>query len=499
MVTREKSEKDDVFALLLFLSRKQQPFGQRLRTCIHNQTVLNGCEYGFLESERRLWALDTEVRRFFDLESYRYIFDVAIILLATKSFAILTKRVDMPQVVGALIAGLVLGPSILGLLSPTEFLSQISELGVIVLMFGAGLQTDMKELTRSGGSSFLIALCGVLVPLAGGFLTAAAFNSGHEVFWENMFVGTILTATSVSISVETLKEMGKLSTRSGNAILGAALIDDILGLILLTFITSASDQSVRLGLVMLKVVLFFAVTAVLGKFLHTLIQKWMDSASWNRKRFAIISLAFCFFYAYIAEEVFGVADIIGAFFIGLMISNTTRATYVNSKCETLSYMFLSPVFFASVGLKVSLDSMTLPTALLTVVIVLVAVFSKIIGCGLSAKICGYTKEEALRIGVGMVSRGEVALIVANKGIASGMMNPVFLVPVVLMVVVTTVITPIMLRAVYPKRKPEEEAKELVHSDLVEGYQEIRDFDLASQTILDMHNVLQGKRPDGRSK
>ena len=162
-------------------------------------------------------------------------------------------------------------------------------------------------------------------------------------------------------------------------------------------------------------------------------------------------------------------------------------------------MFLSPVFFASVGLKVSLDSMTLPTALLTVVIVLVAVFSKIIGCGLSAKICGYTKEEALRIGVGMVSRGEVALIVANKGIASGMMNPVFLVPVVLMVVVTTVITPIMLRAVYPKRKPEEEAKELVHSYLVEGYQEIRDFDLASQTILDMHNVLQGKRPDGRSK
>ena len=201
------------------------------------------------------------------MESYRYIFDVAIILLATKSFAILTKRVDMPQVVGALIAGLVLGPSILGLISPTEFLSQISELGVIVLMFGAGLQTDMKELTRSGGSSFLIALCGVLVPLAGGFLTAAAFNSGHEVFWENMFVGTILTATSVSISVETLKEMGKLSTRSGNAILGAALIDDILGLILLTFITSASDQSVKLGLVMLKVVLFFAVTAVLGKFL----------------------------------------------------------------------------------------------------------------------------------------------------------------------------------------------------------------------------------------
>ena len=386
------------------------------------------------------------------MDSYRFVFDVAVILLTTKLFAMLTKRVDLPQVVGALVAGMILGPSMLGIVSSTEFLAQVSELGVIVLMFAAGLQTDINELKASGKASFWIALCGVCVPWLGGFGVAALYNQGNGAFWENVFVGTVLTATSVSISVETLKEMGKLSTRSGSAILSAALIDDVLGLILLTFITSASSQGSELGIVLIKVLLFFVTTAVVGKLVHHLIQVWMDSAQWNRKRFAVISLAFCFFYAYIAEAVFGVAGIIGAFFAGLMISNTTRATYINSRCETLSYMFLSPIFFASVGLKVSLEYMDWNTAVLTLIITLVAIVTKIIGCGISARICRYTTDESLRIGVGMVSRGEVALIVANKGIASGMMSQVFLAPVVLMVVVTTVITPVMLRAVYPKSK-----------------------------------------------
>lgn len=432
------------------------------------------------------------------MQSYRFILDVAIILMATKCFAILTKRVDMPQVVGALIAGLLLGPSVLNLIQPNEFLSMLSELGVIVLMFGAGLQTDIQDLKKSGKASFFIALLGVLVPLLGGYLIAVVFNAGDENFLENMFVGTVFTATSVSISVETLKEMGKLSTRSGSAILGAALIDDILGLVLLTLITGASDSSVNLGLVMLKIVAFFVVTLVLGYFLHGLIQRWMSSAAWNRKRFAVISLAFCFFYAYLAEAVFGVADIIGAFFAGLIIANTARAIYVNSQCETLSYMLLSPIFFASVGLKVSLASMTSAAVVLAVVSILVAILTKIVGCGVGAKLFGYTNAESLRIGVGMVSRGEVALIVANKGIASGMMNAIFLAPMVLMVVVTTVVTPIMLRAVYPKKKVEDYS-DLVHSDLVEGYQEVKDFDLATQVILDMHNELQGKHPDGRKR
>lgn len=426
------------------------------------------------------------------MDSYRFVFDVAVILLTTKLFAMLTKRVDLPQVVGALVAGMILGPSILGIVSSTEFLAQVSELGVIVLMFAAGLQTDINELKASGKASFWIALCGVCVPWLGGFGVAALYNQGNGAFWENVFVGTVLTATSVSISVETLKEMGKLSTRSGSAILGAALIDDVLGLILLTFITSASSQGSELGIVLIKVLLFFVTTAVVGKLVHHLIQVWMDSAQWNRKRFAVISLAFCFFYAYIAEAVFGVAGIIGAFFAGLMISNTTRATYINSRCETLSYMFLSPIFFASVGLKVSLEYMDWNTAVLTLIITLVAIVTKIIGCGVSARICRYTTDESLRIGVGMVSRGEVALIVANKGIASGMMSQVFLAPVVLMVVVTTVITPVMLRAVYPKSKKASEG-DLVYSKLVDDYQELREFDAATQTVLDLNDALRGRK------
>ncbi|WP_151075179.1 cation:proton antiporter [Flintibacter sp. KGMB00164] len=426
------------------------------------------------------------------MDSYRFVFDVAVILLTTKLFAMLTKRVDLPQVVGALVAGMILGPSILGIVSSTEFLAQVSELGVIVLMFAAGLQTDINELKASGKASFWIALCGVCVPWLGGFGVAALYNQGNGVFWENVFVGTVLTATSVSISVETLKEMGKLSTRSGSAILGAALIDDVLGLILLTFITSASSQGSELGIVLIKVLLFFVTTAVVGKLVHHLIQVWMDCAQWNRKRFAVISLAFCFFYAYIAEAVFGVAGIIGAFFAGLMISNTTRATYINSRCETLSYMFLSPIFFASVGLKVSLEYMDWNTAVLTLIITLVAIVTKIIGCGISARICRYTTDESLRIGVGMVSRGEVALIVANKGIASGMMSQVFLAPVVLMVVVTTVITPVMLRAVYPKSKKASEG-DLVYSKLVDDYQELREFDAATQTVLDLNDALRGRK------
>lgn len=427
------------------------------------------------------------------MESYTFIFDVAMILLVTKSFSILTKKVDMPQVVGALLAGLLLGPSLMNLVQPSEFMNEASELGVIVLMFGAGLQTDIKELRRSGKASFFIALCGVLIPLAGGYFIATVYNRGHEVMLENLFVGTVLTATSVSITVETLKEMGKLSTNSGNAILGAALIDDIMGLVLLTLVTGASDKSVSIFVVILKVIAFFGISLLIGGFLHRLIEKWMESAAWDRKRFAIISLAFCFFYAYVAEAVFGVADITGAFIAGLIISNTIRATYVSSRCEILSYMLLSPIFFAGIGLNVKVTTLNLDTVILSLSLLAIAIITKIVGCGLGAKLCGYTNPESLRIGVGMISRGEVALIVANKGIASGLMNTTFLVPLVLVVVGTTIVTPILLKMVYPKSKAET-YDDLVHSDLVENYSEVRDFDLASETMLDMHRELKGNDP-----
>ena len=174
---------------------------------------------------------------------YHFLFEIAVILLSTKVLGILTKRFALPQVVGALLAGLLLGPAMLGVLQETTLMDQLAELGVIVLMFNAGLETDLGELKRSGKAAFVIALIGVLVPLAGGFALAAAFNRGPDAFLQNVFIGVVLTATSVSITVETLKEIGRLSTRSGSAILGAAIIDDVLGIIGLPVITSLGGEA----------------------------------------------------------------------------------------------------------------------------------------------------------------------------------------------------------------------------------------------------------------
>ena len=196
------------------------------------------------------------------MEDYSYLISIALILLSTKVLGLFSKVVRLPQVVGALLAGIILGPACLGIVHSTEMLSNLSEIGVIVLMFAAGLETDIDELKRSGKASFLIALIGVLVPLAGGAAVAYFFNDSTDsnVMLQNIFIGIILTATSVSITVETLKEMGKLSTRAGNAILGAAIIDDILGIIALTVVISMADESVNIGIVLLKILGFFAFT-----------------------------------------------------------------------------------------------------------------------------------------------------------------------------------------------------------------------------------------------
>ncbi len=242
---------------------------------------------------------------------YKYLLDLAIILLCTKALGLLTRRVQMPQVVGALLAGLLLGPAGVGILTETSFLQSVAEIGVIVLMFCAGMETDIKELKACGKASFIIALCGVLVPLAGGFATAYFFNrpgmiesdASASIFLQNIFIGVILTATSVSITVETLKELGKLKTRSGNAILGAAIIDDILGIVALTIVTSISDPSVKIGMVMLKIVGFFVFAAVVGFIFYKLYKNWVDKANKEKHRHTIVAFVFCLLMAYIAEDV----------------------------------------------------------------------------------------------------------------------------------------------------------------------------------------------------
>ena len=421
------------------------------------------------------------------MESYSFIFDIAIILAATKILGLLTRRIALPQVVGALLAGLIMGPACLGVLEETEFLDELAELGVIVLMFTAGLETDVRELRKSGGPAFIIALIGVIVPLIGGAAIASFFNTDPDATLQNVFVGVILTATSVSITVETLREMGKLSTRSGNAILGAALIDDVLGIILLTFITSLSDPSAGgLGIVLIKIAAFFVVALVGGYFLHKLIAKITAGPGRDRKRYAVLSLAMCMVFAYFAEEWFGVADITGAYVAGVIISSTSRVTYITSKCEDLSDMLLSPCFFASIGAKVVLPQMSTSIIIFSVLLMIWAMLSKVIGCGLGAKMCRYSNKDSLRIGIGMISRGEVALIVANRGISTGLMPEAFFAPIVLTVVASTIVTPILLKFVYHGA---DDYTSLVESPLVDRMEDVTDLDLATQALIDSHEQM----------
>ena len=403
---------------------------------------------------------------------YHFLFEIAVILLSTKVLGILTKRFALPQVVGALLAGLLLGPAMLGVLQETTLMDQLAELGVIVLMFNAGLETDLGELKRSGKAAFVIALIGVLVPLAGGFALAAAFNRGPDAFLQNVFIGVVLTATSVSITVETLKEIGRLSTRSGSASLGAAIIDDVLGIIGLTVITSLGGGGV---------------SVVVWMVMHRFVDWWFRRYSRDKRRFVVLSFAFCLLYSFFAEAVFGVADITGAYIAGLIFANTCRVAYLQDRFDTLSYALLSPIFFASIGLKVVLPEMSTTILLFAVLLVLWAVVSKVVGCGLGAKLCRYSNQDALRIGVGMISRGEVALIVANNGIAAGLMKEEFFGPVVLMVIATTILTPVLLKLVY--RGKEHDYSDLQESELVNAYEDAAAFDLASQALLEDHENL----------
>lgn len=278
--------------------------------------------------------------------SVHFLLDLSIILLSTKALGLLTRRFQMPQVVGALLAGLILGPAVLGIIHENDFIDKMAELGVIVLMFTAGLETDLKELKKCGKASFIIAMAGVLVPLAGGFGAAMLFNNGQGLdgagtvkILQNIFIGVVLTATSVSITVETLQEIGKLKTPSGTAILGAAIIDDIIGIVALTFITSFVDTSVSITGIFLNVGLFFAISLVAGIVFYKLFN-WLSLQKGQVRRIPIFAFAFCLMMSYIAEHFFGIADITGAFIAGIIISNTLNSEYIGRRFEITSYPLL---------------------------------------------------------------------------------------------------------------------------------------------------------------
>lgn len=395
------------------------------------------------------------------MESYVFLLSIAIILISTKILGDVTNRVNLTQVVGALLAGVLLGPSCLGLITETDFLAKTAEIGVILLMFTAGLDTDINEMKKNSTACLAAAVMGVILPLIAGtacyyFFLIPGSRSYNEIL-KAVFVGVALTATSVSITVEALREMGKLDGKVGSAILGAAVIDDIIGIIVLTLVISMKDSGVSVSGILIKILLYGVTMLALGY----LINRFHDSIDRNlgKRRITTYIVAACFIVSYATETFFGIADITGAYLLGLFFSQHRVKKEVARKITVPSYLFFSPIFFASVGLKVELESLTAKMFVFSLLLIAAAFAAKVIGCALGAKICGFTVRESVQVGVGMVSRGEVALIMAQKGFAVGLVDAAIFPPIVLMVIATTVITPIVLRRIMCDNMDEASAKE----------------------------------------
>ena len=393
--------------------------------------------------------------------------DLAIIILFAKLFGLLAKKLRAPQVVGEIVAGLVIGPSLLGFVEQSDFITQMAEIGVLLLMFSAGLETDLKDLIKTGPTALAIACAGVGVPLAGGWLLYSCFYGfspvGSDEFYRAVFTGVIMTATSVGITVQTLRELGKLKGKVGTLILSAAIIDDVIGIIVLTFVIGLKDASASPMKVVVNTLLFFAFGIGVGFVIYKVF-KFIDNKYPHTQRIPILGLALCFGMSFIAEAFFGIADITGAYVAGIILCNLRDSEYIAEKMDISSYILFGPVFFASIGLKTEFSDFTAEILLFSIGFVIVALITKIIGCGLVSMLFKYRGKDCLKIGVGMMTRGEVALIVSQKGLAVGLLDPIYFTSVILLIVCSSIATPIIMKLLYkgepdetiPERKPEDQ-------------------------------------------
>ena len=386
--------------------------------------------------------------------------DLAVIVVCAKFFGLLARKLKAPMVVGEIIAGLVIGPCLLNVVKPTEFISMMAEIGVVLIMFSAGLETKLQERKKSGLAAFIIACVGVLVPLVGGSLLYMGMYGfaavGTDHFFKAVFIGSIMTATSVGITVEVLKEMGHLQSRVGQTILSAAIIDDIIGIIVLTFVLGFKDPASNTLLVTGKIVLFLVLSVILGYIFYKLF-KWYDEKHSHTRRIPIIAIGLCLVMAFVAEKYFGIADITGAYIAGIILCNTRDAEYIDRKVSINGYMFFAPMFFVGIGLKTDFSGVDTSMILFSVGFVVVALLSKIIGCGLVSKCFGYRWADCLKIGVGMMTRGEVALIITNKGLGLGIIDSSYFTAVILLIIVSSIVTPVLLKLLFNKY-PEQAAK-----------------------------------------
>ncbi len=421
---------------------------------------------------------------------------LAIILFATKVIGLIFRRLGLPQVLGYIIAGILIGPAIFGdplgehgfaligvqgkpywcflyLPDDSTVLSVFSKIGVLLLMFSTGLETNLKELKSTGLTAVLIALAGVFLPLVLGILISLPFGNiglGTANMYRCVFIGTILTATSVAITVSVLKELGKINTKLGTTIVSAAIIDDVIGIVLLSVVTGIAKAGAGEDLTgfawfkaqwwgtVIMIIAFFAV-AVLAGWGFSKLFKWLDKRWPNTHRIPVFSLAVCFLYSWVAEEVFGVADITGAFFAGVVLSTVHRASaYTDKKVEVNTYAIFAPVFFANIGISsITFVGLNPSILLFAVLAVFMGLIGKIVGCGAVCKAFKYNLRESAIGGVGMMARGEVALIVTatvtSTALGPNALPPEFMIMTVLLILVSSILTPILLKVLYGREKP----------------------------------------------
>lgn len=410
--------------------------------------------------------------------------NLAIILISAKMLGLVAKKLKAPQVVGQILAGLLIGQAVLGWVEADSFIKTMAEIGVVLLMFSAGLETNLKDLLKTGPVALCIALAGVFVPMGGGYLMYTIYcginpdaAAGGNVMNQALFIGTIMTATSVSITVQALRELGHLKSKIGTTIVSAAIIDDIIGIIVLTVVIGmegGNDPSAPtisgspIADVFIKTGLFIVFSFGVG-FLMYFLFKFLDKKFYHQRRIPIFGLVLCFLMAYCAETFFGIADITGAYVAGIILCNLRDAEYIAGKMDISSYMLFGPVFFASIGLNITFDGFTVDLLWFSLAFVVVALLGKIIGCGLVAKAFRNSWKDSLKIGVGMMTRGEVALIVANKGLAVGLVEQRYFLAVILLIIVSSVSVPIILKLLFKgENVPGSGAKHEIHPDADEA-------------------------------
>jgi Kef-type K+ transport system membrane component KefB len=394
---------------------------------------------------------------------------LALIIISSKAGGALSKAIGQPAVLGELLVGLLLGPTALNLLFRAPFtehealgtmVKYMADLGVIFLMFLAGLETDLKEMKKVGAAAFLGASGGVILPFVVG--TAISKYLGNYGWYESIFIGTILTATSVSISAQTLLELGQLRSKEGTTILGAAVIDDVMGIIVLSVVVAMHAASGGQGAepiwwVMVKMVAFFGIGIVAGNWLVPKLLRWASKWPGTETTFAM-AIVLGLIFAFLSEAIGKVAAITGAYLMGVLIAQHHDLRHqVAEKLSIMAYGFFVPLFFVSIGLEANAREAITSSGMLALWIVLASIITKVIGSGLGVKVLGFNFKESLRVGTGMISRGEVALITAGIGKSAGVISDEVFSVMVIMTLATTLVTPILLRFVFPRSAQHEQA------------------------------------------